>query len=79
MARATTTAMADGNTTEMAVAICHMDRSNGPQQRGWRWVIGTAGAMAMAMATATAATMAMELETELAKVMAKRWPRQGRP
>ncbi len=57
--------MADGDATEMAVAMVHSNRSNGPRQRGQWWVIATATVMAMATATAT------DLELEMATVMAK--------
>ncbi len=52
--------MADGNTTEMAAAMVHGDRSNGPRQQQQQWAI----AMARVMATATA----MESESEMATV-----------
>jgi hypothetical protein len=55
------TAMADGNAAEMAAAMDHGDRSNGPRQRQRRWAI----------ATATVKAMAMESESEMATAMAK--------
>ncbi len=61
MARATATAMADGNVTEMAAAMVHGNRSNGPQQWQWQW----ANAMATVTATST------ESESEMAMAMAK--------
>jgi hypothetical protein len=65
MARVTVTAMADGNTTEMAAAMVDGDRNgNGQWQRGLRWAIATA--MAMATATATESAMAMEMTTAMA-------------
>ena len=59
--------MADGNATEMAVAMVHGNRSNGPRQRQRQWAIATATVRATAMATA----MATELESEMATAMAK--------
>ncbi len=53
--------MADGDATEMAAAMVHGNRSNGPRQQRRRWAI------AMAMVT----VMAMELELEMAMAMAK--------
>ena len=61
MARATVTAMADSDTTEMAAAMVHSNCSNGPRQRQWQWAIATATVMATAM----------ELESEMATAMAK--------
>ncbi len=63
MARATTTAMADGNATEMAAAMVHGHRSNGRWQRQRQWAI--------AMATVTATATAMEPESGMATGMAK--------
>jgi hypothetical protein len=59
--------MADGNATEMAAAMVHGDRSNGPRQRQWRWAIATATVTVTAIATA----MAIESELEMATAMAK--------
>jgi hypothetical protein len=53
--------MADGNATEMAAAMVHGDRSNGPRQRQRQWAI----------ATATMTALAMESESEMATAMAK--------
>ncbi len=53
--------MADGNATEMAAAMVHGNRSNGPRQRQRQWAI------AMATVTATA----MKLESEMATAIAK--------
>jgi hypothetical protein len=66
MAKAMATAMAEGNTAEMAVAMVHGNRSNGSWQQGRQWAIATATVMAMA----TAMAMATELETEMAMAMA---------
>jgi hypothetical protein len=63
MARATATAMVDGNATEMAAAMVYGNRSNGPWQRRQQWAIATVMVMATAMAT--------ELESEMATAMAK--------
>jgi hypothetical protein len=77
MARAGTTAMTDGDATEMAAAMVYSNRSNGPQQRRWQWAIATAMAMAMATTTATVTATAAatatesELESEMATAMAK--------
>jgi hypothetical protein len=61
------TAMADGNATEIAAAMVHGNRSNGPRQRQWQWAIAMATVMAMATAMATAT----ESESEMATTMAK--------
>ncbi len=73
MARATATAMADGNATEMAAVMVHGDHSNGPRQRQWQWAIATATVTmtATAMAAAMAMAMATESESEMATAMAK--------
>ncbi len=55
--------MADGNVTEMAAAMVHGNRSNGPWQRQGQWAIATATVMATETAT--------ESESEMAMVMAK--------
>jgi hypothetical protein len=60
------TAMADGDATEMAAAMVHGNRSNGPWQRQWQWAIAMVTATAMATATATE----MESEMEMATAMA---------
>ena len=61
------TAMADGNATEMAAAMVHGDRSNGPRQRQQQWAIATA----MVTATVTVMATAMESESEMAMAMVK--------
>ncbi len=61
--------MADGNMTEMAVAMVHGDRSNGPRQWRWRWAIVTVTVTVTVTATATAT--ATESESEMATAMAK--------
>ncbi len=58
------TAMADGNATEMAAAMVHGNRSDGPRQGRQRWAIATA--------TVTATATAMELKLEMATAMAKK-------
>ncbi len=59
--------MADGNATEMAAAMVHGNRSDGPWQRQRQWAIATA----TVMATVTVMAAAMELESEMATAMAK--------
>jgi hypothetical protein len=70
MARATVTAMADGNATEMAAAMVHGDRSNGPRQRQRQWAIATATVTAMATATELELKMATAMEKETATARA---------
>jgi hypothetical protein len=72
MARATATAMADGNVTEMAAATVDSDRNgNGQRQRQRQWVIamatGMAAATATESATATEMAMAMAMVTAMAR------------
>jgi hypothetical protein len=57
--------MVDSNATEMAAAMVHGNRSNGPWQRRRRWAIAAAMVTAMAMVTVT------ESESEMAMAMAK--------
>jgi hypothetical protein len=57
--------MADGKATEMAAAMVHGHRSNGPWQRQRRWVIATA------MTTATVMESELEMAMAMAKEMAK--------
>jgi hypothetical protein len=65
MARATATAMADGNATEMAVAMVDGNRNSiGRRQRQRQWAIATA------MATATAMELAIAMEMAMAMAMA---------
>ncbi len=67
MAKATATAMADGNATEMAAAMVDTNRnSNGRWQWHWQWAIATA----TAMATATESVMATEMAMAIAMAMA---------
>ncbi len=64
MARATATAMADGNATEMPVAMVDDNRNgNGQRQQQWQWAIATA----TAMATATELVTATEMVTPTAR------------
>ncbi len=70
MARAMATAMADGNATEMAVAMVHGNRSNGPRQQQRQWAIAVVTVTAMVMAMAMATAMAMELEMAMGMAMA---------
>jgi hypothetical protein len=62
-ARATGTAT-DGNATEMAVAMVHGNRSNGPRQQQRRWAIAMATVTVTVMATATAMARATAMESE---------------
>jgi hypothetical protein len=60
--------MADGNATEMAVAMVDGDHNdNGQRQRQRQWAIG----MAMATATATESTTATEMATAMAMAMVR--------
>jgi hypothetical protein len=73
------TAVADGDTTEMAAAMVDGDRNgNGQQQRRQRWAIATATTMAMAtelaMATEMATAMAMVMATARATIMKEGLP-----
>ncbi len=70
MARVTVTAMADGNVTEMTVAMVDGNRNgNGRQQRQRQWAIATA--MAMTTATELATAMEMAMAMTIAMAMAK--------
>ncbi len=62
--------MADGKATEMAAAMVHGNRSNGPRQRQWRWAIETATVMAMATATESESEMATAMAKEMATARA---------
>ncbi len=67
MARATVTAMADDNTTEMAAAMVDGNRSgNGHRQQQLGWAI----VMAMVTAMATELAMVMEMATAMAMATA---------
>jgi hypothetical protein len=61
-ARATATAMADSNATEMVAAMVDGNRNgNGQRQRRRQWAIATAMATAMAKESAAATEMAMAM------------------
>jgi hypothetical protein len=70
MARVTMAAMADNDATEMAAAMVHGNRSNGPRQWRRQWAIATATVTATATATATAMGLELEMATAMAKEMA---------
>jgi hypothetical protein len=71
MARATATAMADCNTTEMAAAMVQGDCSNSPRQWQWQWAIATATVMAMATESELEMATAMAKETATARATTK--------
>jgi hypothetical protein len=78
-ARASVTAMADGNTTEMVAAMIDRGRNgNGWWQRRWWQAIAMATAMAMAtesaMATEMAMAMAMATATAMVTIMKEGLP-----
>ncbi len=71
MARAAATVMADGNATEMAVAMVDGNRNgNGRRKQRRQWAIATATATVMATESATATEMAMAIAIATATVRA---------
>jgi hypothetical protein len=65
------TAMADSKATEIAAAMVHGNRSNGPRQRQWQWAIAMVTVMAMAMELESEMATAMAKETAMARVTMK--------
>jgi hypothetical protein len=75
MARATVTAMTDGNATEMAAAMVNGNRNgNGQQQQRWQWATATATAMELVTAMEMATAITIVTATARATITKKRLP-----